>query len=190
MHESHSNVKRLAFLAVMTALVAVLQILGSFIHLGPFSVSLVLIPIVVGAVFYGPAAGAWLGFSFGVVVLISGDAAAFWAISPIGTVLTVLGKGTAAGLCAGFADRLFERSGKTVSTLVAAIVTPIVNTGVFLIGCAVFFLPGLREWATAEGSSLVSYIFLTLVGGNFLFELLFNIILSPVVLRLLKLRRG
>lgn len=189
MEEKHVDVKRLSFLAVMTALVAVLQLLGSFIHLGPFSVSLVLIPIVVGGVFYGPFAGAWLGFAFGAVVLLSGDAAAFWAISPFGTLLTVLVKGAAAGLCAGYVYRITARFGKTASVVAAAITAPIVNTGVFLLGCACFFLPGLRDWAAGEGVSLISYIFLFLVGGNFLFELVFDIVLSPIVLRLMKIRR-
>ena len=51
--------------AIFTAIVVVLQLLGSFVRFGPFSVSLVLIPIVVGAAMYGAGAGAWLGFVFG-----------------------------------------------------------------------------------------------------------------------------
>ena len=35
--------------AVLTAVVVVLQLLGSFIRFGPFSISLVLVPIVIGA---------------------------------------------------------------------------------------------------------------------------------------------
>ena len=84
--------------AIFTAIVVVLQLLGSFVRFGPFSVSLVLIPIVVGAAMYGAGAGAWLGFVFGMAVLLSGDAAAFLPISPLGTVVTVLAKGTLAGL--------------------------------------------------------------------------------------------
>ena len=56
--------------AVFTALVVVLQLLGSFIHLGPFSISLVLFPIVIGAATCGWKMGGWLGFVFGVAVLL------------------------------------------------------------------------------------------------------------------------
>ncbi|MBQ5901601.1 MAG: ECF transporter S component, partial [Clostridia bacterium] len=85
--------KVLVLSAVLTALVVVLQLLGSFIKLGPFSISLVLIPIVLGAATCGKGVGAWLGLTFGVTVLLSGDAAAFMSISVIGTIVTVLAKG-------------------------------------------------------------------------------------------------
>ena len=91
------GVRRLAVLALFTAIVIVLQMLGSFVRFGVFSVSLVLIPIVVGAALYGAWAGAWLGFVFSVAVLIT-DSAAFMVINPLGTVITVLLKGTAAGM--------------------------------------------------------------------------------------------
>lgn len=72
------STQTLALGAMLTALVIVLQLLGSFIRFGMFSISLVLIPIVVGAAMCGPAISAWLGLVFGIAVLLSGDAAAFW----------------------------------------------------------------------------------------------------------------
>ena len=96
-----TNTKKIAGVGLLTAVVVVLQLLGSFIHFGPFSISLVLIPIVVGASLYGVLSGAWLGLAFGITVLISGNAAAFLAVNPGGTVVTVLLKGALAGLLAG-----------------------------------------------------------------------------------------
>ena len=58
MNNSNGKTRRLAGLALFTAIVVVLQLLGSFIKVGPFAVSLVLIPIVVGAAVYGVSAGA------------------------------------------------------------------------------------------------------------------------------------
>ena len=98
---SQEKTRRLAGLALFTALIVILQLLGSFIRFGPVSVSLVALPIVVGAAVYGSAAGLWLGFVFGMVVLLSGDAAAFFAFSVPGTLLTVLVKGIACGGLAG-----------------------------------------------------------------------------------------
>ena len=100
---SQEKTRRLAGLALFTALIVILQLLGSFIRFGPVSVSLVALPIVVGAAVYGSAAGLWLGFVFGMVVLLSGDAAAFFAFSVPGTLLTVLVKGIACGGLAGTA---------------------------------------------------------------------------------------
>ena len=83
----------LVFGAILTALVIVLQLLGSFIRFGMFSISLVLVPIIIGAAMCGTKIGTWLGFIFGVAVLVSGDAASFLAIDVAGTIVTVLLKG-------------------------------------------------------------------------------------------------
>ena len=101
------STKLLVLTSALTAMVVVLQLLGSFIRFGMFSISLVLIPIVIGAALCGTGAGAWLGLAFGITVLISGDAAAFLAVDPFGTVLTVLVKGTAAGYLAGLIYKVF-----------------------------------------------------------------------------------
>lgn len=181
---SMSKAQRLTLLGLMTALVVVLQLLGQFIRFGIFSVSLVLIPIVVGAALLGPLEGGWLGLVFGVVVLISGDAAGFLAISIPGTVITVLVKGIAAGLVAGLVYRLIEKKNRWLAILAAAVVCPMVNTGVFFAGCYLFFFDALSVGAAEKGYSVFLYIILVLIGGNFLFELLFNLALSPVALRL------
>ena len=177
--------------AVLTALVIILQFMGSFVKFGPFSISLVLIPIVIGAATCGTKVSAWLGFVFGGAVLLSGDAAAFLAVDILGTIITVLVKGTAAGLVAGVFYKAFEKYNTYLAVIVAAIVCPVTNTGVFLIGCFMFFMDTIKMWASAEGLSenVGQYMIFVLVGGNFLFELLSNIILSPVVVRLLNIKK-
>lgn len=196
MNSQRFNTRKLTGLALFTAIVVVLQFLGAFIRFGPFSISLVLIPIVVGAALYGPWAGAWLGFVFGLVVLLSGDAAAFMVVNPFGTILTVLLKGALCGLCAGAVylalSGLAKKSagGEVCAVIISAAVAPVVNTGIFLIGCLLFFLPTVREWGEALGFPNVgNYMIFGLVGGNFLFELLFNVVLSPVIVRLIRLGR-
>ncbi len=184
------STETLALGAILTALVIVLQVLGSFVHLGMFSISLVLIPIVIGAATCGAGMGAWLGFAFGVAVLLSGDAASFLAVDVLGTIVTVLVKGTACGFAAGLVYKLFEKFNRYAAVVVAAIVCPVVNTGVFLLGGLVFFLDTLKEWGTSFGyENVATYMFLGLVGGNFIFELVFNIVLSPIVVRLLNMRK-
>lgn len=184
------NTKTLARVACFTSIVIVLQLLGSFIRFGPFSISLVLIPIVVGAALYGAGAGAWLGFVFGIAVLLSGDASVFMTINPIGTIITVLVKGTLAGFCAGLAYRLFEKRSRYLAVVVAAIVCPVVNTGIFLLGCAVFFLDTVTGWGKAMGFENVgTYMIVVMVGLNFLVEMTIDIILSPVILRLIRIRK-
>ena len=185
---NRTKTRTLTGVAIFTALVVVLQLLGSFIKFGPFSISLTLIPIVVGAALFGPSAGAWLGFIFGVTVLLSGDAAPFLVVSVFGTVLTVLVKGALAGLLAGLVYKALKGTNVWVASVCAALVCPVVNTGVFLIGCKLFFMDTIAAWAEALGfESVGSYMIFGLVGGNFLFEVLFNILLSPVIVRLIKI---
>ncbi len=186
-NQSKQRTQHLALGAILTALVAVLQFLGAFIRFGTFSVSLVLIPIVIGAALCGWKVGAWLGLVFGVTVLLSGDASLFLAVSVPGTVGTVLIKGIACGAAAGAVYKLFERRGRYLAVVLSAIVCPVVNTGVFLIGCAIFFMDTLAGWSQALGfgTDVVRYILFGLVGGNFLLELGTNILLSPIIVRII-----
>lgn len=180
--------KTIAGLGLFTAIVIVLQMLGSFIHFGTFSISLVLIPIVIGASLYGRKAGAWLGFVFGMVVLLSGDAAPFLAVNFIGTIVTVLVKGSLAGFCAGVVYKALEKKNPTLAVAAAAVTAPVVNTGIFLIGCLIFFLDTVAAWGEAAGFPNVgTYMIVGFVGLNFLFELLFNLVLSPVIVRLISI---
>ena len=186
MKNKRIETRTLTGVAIFTAIVIVLQLLGSFIRFGPFSISLVLIPIVVGAAMYGAGAGAWLGFVFGMAVLLSGDAAAFLPISPIGTIVTVLAKGALAGLFAGLVFKLLEKKNTYVAVVASAIVCPVVNTGVFLLGCFLFFMETISQWAAGSGFENVgTYMIAGLIGLNFVFELIVDIVLSPIVVRLI-----
>lgn len=188
---SSLTTKEMVFGAILTALVVILQLMGAFVRLGPFSVSLVLVPIVIGAAICSVKVGAWLGFVFGVAVLLSGDAAAFLAVDIFGTIVTVLLKGTLAGLLASLTYKALKDANIYVAVVVAAIVCPVVNTGVFLIGCLVFFMDTVAMWAQSAGlgTNVGKYMIFGLVGANFLFELGMNIILSPVIVRLINIRK-
>ena len=186
--KTKTNTRTVAIGAALTAIVIVLQLLGSFIHLGPFSVSLVLVPIVIGAATCGVGIATWLGFVFAVTVLLSGDAAAFMGINIFGTIVTVVLKGMACGFAAGLVFKALQKVNFLVAVLAASVICPIVNTGVFLWGCWVFFLEEIASWGAAGGfTNVAAYMFLGLAGGNFIFELITNLVLSPAVSTILKL---
>lgn len=187
---NHSRTKTLVSLALFTAIVVALQFLGQFIKLGPFSISLVNVPIVIGAVLFGPGAGAYLGAVFGAAVLLTGDAAAFLVVNPIGTVLTVMLKGIACGFMSGVVYRLFKHINDYFAIVVAAIACPVFNTGIFLLGCLLFFMEPVGEWAAGAGFENVgTYMIVGLVGLNFVVELLINAVLSPVIVRIIRIGR-
>ena len=183
------SVQTMVLGAVLTALVVVLQFLGAFVRFGPFQISLVLVPIVIGAAVGGAGLGGWLGFIFGLVVLLNGDAAAFLAVNAVGTVLTVLLKGTLCGVVAGKVYRLLAEKNKTLAVIAAALACPVTNTGVFLVGCVLFFLNTIAAWGEAAGfTNVFEYLVVGMVGLNFLVETAVNLVLSPVITRLLKQR--
>ena len=184
--------KNMVGVALFTAIVMVLQFLGGGIKVGGmFSISLVLVPIVVGAAVYGWQAGAWLGFAFGVAVLLSGDAAGFLVVDFMATVLVVLVKGTACGLVAGLAYKLLSQLGKTYAVYTAAVLCPVVNTGIFLLGCQFFFLETIAEWGKSLGfDNVYAYMFLGLAGINFIIEIVVNLVLAPMIIRLIKIGKA
>ena len=178
----------LVLTAILTAIVGVLSYFGGFIKIGGLaSISLTLIPVVLGAALLGPKTGAWLGAVSGAVFFLTPDAAFWMSLHAFGTVLTVLLKGALAGLAAGLMYRLLENKNRYLAVIAAAVVCPLVNTGLFLVGCLVFFFGAVTEMASAAGSSVLSYLIVVFVGLNFVFELALNLIVSPALLRLLEL---
>ena len=188
MESKRFNTRTLTGVALLTAIVVVLQLLGSFIRFGTFSISLVLVPIVVGAALYGAWAGCWLGFVFGIVVVLQPDTVFFMSYNAFATVFVCLLKGAAAGFLSGVVYRALEKKNRYLAVLAAAIVCPVVNSGIFFLGSLLFFIPLIEEAFGAPGQG-VRVVLLVMIGGNFLFELLFNIVLSPVIVRLVDLGR-
>ena len=171
-------------IALLMGLVFVMQSLSGIIPpVGGFSISLVLIPIVLGAAVYGPGAGALLGGTFGAIVYINcvtgadvGGAMVFQA-SPALCFLVVMGKGVLAGLASGGVYRLLKAKNAYIAMLLAAIVCPVVNTGTFVLCMLTFFKDVLAAWA--GGGDLMAYILTGLILANFLPELIINVVFSP-----------
>ncbi len=173
-------------MGLLTAIVVVLQALAVGIRFGVFNITLVLVPIVVGAALYGWGAGAWLGLVFGVVVLFT-DAGAFLAVNVPGTIVTCILKGVLAGLAAGAVYKAVSRLNSVAAAFAAGIVSPIVNTGVFILGCSVFFMDTITEWAAGAGfDNAWVYMFTAFVGVNFLVEMAINLVLSAAIVMIVR----
>ena len=187
----NKNLKKMVGIALLMAMVVVMQFVGGMIPpIGGFSISLVLIPIVIGASVYGIGAGALLGATFGTVVFINcitgadpGGAMVLQA-SPILCFVVVMGKGILAGIASAAVYRLFSAKNAYLAMLLAAIVCPLVNTGTFILCMVLFFNDVLSVWAA--GSALVGYILSGLVLANFVPELIINVLFSPASVRIKK----
>ncbi len=183
--DSGKIIRRVTFLGLMTALVLLLHAMGAFLRFGAFSISPVLVPIALGAIVCGPIGGAWLGGVSAMYILLTGQAALFLGINALGTVITVLLKGVLCGAVSGWLYNSIEKRNPLLAVTVAAIACPVVNTGIFFIGCLVFFLPALA--AEAGDSNVLLYIIIAYIGGNFIFEFVVNLVFCPIIGRLVKL---
>lgn len=192
---STGSVRRMTGMSLMAAIIAVLTVLGNFVRFGPFPITLALAPIIIGAAMYGAGAGAILGGVFGLVTLISGLAGwdggtvmCLMGIAPFACILVCVGKGVAAGWCAGLVYSAIEKKNRHVGVVAAGIVCPVVNTGVFIIGMLLFFTSALESWASGQG--LMYYVIFGLTGVNFLVELAVNLVLSSGITAIIKYAKG
>ena len=184
---STGSVRRMTGMSLMAAVIAVLTVLGNFVRFGPFPITLALAPIIIGA--------AILGGVFGLVTLVGGLAG--WdggtvmylmGIAPVACILVCIGKGIAAGWCAGLVYGAIEKKNRHVGVVAAGIVCPVVNTGVFIIGMLLFFTSALESWASGQG--LLYYVIFGLTGINFLVELAVNLVLSSGITAIIRYAKG
>ena len=188
------KVRRMTGIAIFTAIVVVLQIVCTFVRFGPFSITLALAPIIIGAALYGVGAGAFLGAVFGAVVLITGlfgwdggTVMYLMSMNAFATVLICIGKGLAAGWVSGMLYRLIAKKSVSGGVITAGILCPITNTGLFIVGMMVFFLSTLESWA--GGQAIMYYVIFGLTGVNFLVELAVNLLLSAGITRIIQASR-
>lgn len=180
---------RLVSLGILSAIIIVLQVLTTYFPTKPFPITLALIPIIIGSALFDEKAGAFLGGVFSVVVLvmcaIGADfgGAMVWNASPFLCILVCMIKGVTAGYVSGLLYRLIAKKNSIIATIVAGFAAPVVNTGIFIAGLALFFKDILIAWA--GGNDLLYYVIFGLTGINFLVELGVNMLLSPIIIKII-----
>ena len=129
----NKKIKKISGIAVMLALTIVLQIISTNFKFGPVEIALGLIPMILGACIYGPLAGLFLGSALGLVIMLSPATLTFFMpVNPLATIFLCLLKTGLAGLTSGFIYRLVKTKNSLVNVGVASIVSPIVNTGLYI----------------------------------------------------------
>ena len=184
------SARRVTWLAILLALVIVLQTFGGSVNIGAVQLNFTLVPIVLGAIMLGPIAGLILGLACGIVVLIQVIIGLvpfytlIWTETPVVAALTCVVKTTVAGFLCGYVYKLIAKKNAYVAVFVAASVVPIVNTGLFILGC-------LGMWdailTIAGGSNIFGFIVISLVGFNFFVELAVNLLVSPALYKVIKI---
>ena len=177
------QINKITGIAILGALVVVLQLFSNYVQFGSVSITLSLIPIVVGAVMYGPITGFALGALSGILVFVAPSTMAlFWDYGVITTFLVCVLKMALAGLVSGILYKLIYKINNSFAAVTASVIVPIVNTGLFAIAAYLFYYDLLAGFA--EGQNVVAFLFLSFIGINFIIEFFVNAILSTVVIRL------
>lgn len=180
-------------MALLLAVIMALHFSGVAIPAFGTKISLVLIPIALGAMLLGPAAGAILGFIYGATVFITLGVlhmdpftAFLFDSNPVATFLICTIKTTAAGLVAGLVYRALSKKSSLLAVIVASALVPTINTGVFVIGCFTIYNT-IRQVASGAGYSAVYFILIVCAGANYALELAINLIFSPALERITRI---
>lgn len=191
---TREKTSRMVRIALLMALEVVLTLL--YIPVGTINLNFGLIPIVIAAIFLGPGAGVIVGGVSGVVTAVQMFTVPniFYELllieNPAAACVLCVVKTAAAGLAVAYIYKLMDKVCKyfTVNTLVAAIVCPVMNTGIFAAGMFLVFgdalvnHPVISTW----GVGLAGIVFVGLIGANFFVELLLVALVSPALCKALQ----
>ena len=176
------SAKNVTTLAILLALVIVLQAFGGSFTIGAVTLNFTLIPLVLGAILLGPWAGAFLGLASGIVVLVqvivapAGFYFIIWSNSPVVTTLICLVKTTVAGFVAGWLFEILQKKNLYAAIFVASGIVPVLNTSLFVLGCLCM---GDTIALMANGQNVFTFILVGLVTFNFFAELAVNLLVAP-----------
>ena len=171
--------KMIATTGILLGVEIVLQLIGNYVVIpgGFANLNFSLIIITLGAILYGPIVGGFLGLVSGALTLISPSTMSyFFVVSPVGTILACLLKTTIAGVAAGFIFKALKNKNDLLGSILSSIAVPVINTGIFAIFCVIFFRQRLLE---INPDSVSAALFLGLIGVNFIFEIIINVIVVP-----------
>ncbi len=181
------NIFRLTLVSLFIAVMAVMNFTPiGYITTGAFSITLMTIPVALGAACGGMWGGAILGAvfgatsflqAFGIGVMIDQMAAGLFNQNPLAYTITCFVPRILAGLLSGLVIYLFEKTKKMSvwKFALAAMVVPIINTFGFLSFYMAFYS------GTALGTDLIMAVITTALTLNFLVEFSVTLIASTAI---------
>ena len=187
------SARNIAYLAVLVALLIVLQLFASAIPMFGVTLNFSLIPIVLAGIFFGMWGGGLLGLISGLLTFLvtavmgrEPSSAFFFQASPVLLTLTCIGKTTIAGLAAGFLYRVIAKKSALAASYVAAVVVALLNTGLYLLGI-VFMKDAASQYLGTEATAGAVFIAVfALVWLNFVLETVINVLFAPAICRIEK----
>lgn len=192
--KSSYDLRTLTRLALLVAIELVMKAVGlGSVPVGPLYMSFLTLPIAVGAITMGPAAGALLGGVFGAVSFydaVTGGSAmtgALFQVSPLNTFMLCVGTRVLMGLCVGLIFSALGRVDKsgTWSYIVSALCAPGLNTLFFMgyIVLAFYNCSYVQNLVATKGAANPFMFVVLLVGVQGVAEFFISGILGGVVAR-------
>ncbi|MGN0708196.1 MAG: ECF transporter S component [Faecalibacterium sp.] len=192
--KTNDKIRTLTRLALLVAIELVMKAIGlGSVPVGPLYMSFLTLPIAVGAITMGPAAGAILGGVFGAVSFydaVTGASAmtgALFQVSPVHTFILCVGMRVLMGTCVGFIFQALKNldHSKSWSYLVSAMCAPALNTLFFMgyIVLAFYQCDYVQSLVAAKGAANPLMFVVLLVGVQGVAEFLVSGILGGIVAR-------
>lgn len=180
----HIRKKRGAGKMVRTALLTAIIFVMAFTPLGYFktgglSITLLPVPVIIGAIVMGPMTGAVLGLAFGMTSLIQcfglePFGTALMGINPVGTILTCLLPRAAMGFLTGVVFAVLSRMDKKklLSFAATSLLGALFNTVFFMTFLVLFFYRTdfIQKIVSGMGTRSAFAFALAFVGINGLIE--------------------
>lgn len=183
--------RNIAYLAVLFALVIVLQLFASAIPMFGVTLNFSLIPIVLAGIFFGAPGGGIMGFVSGLVTFITAavmggepSTAFLFQANPVVLTLVCIGKTTAAGIVGGLLYRLIGKKNTLAAAYVSSVAVPVLNTGIYLLGMVIMKDDVAAFLGTEAVAGVVFAAVFGLIWVNFLLEIIVNVLFAPAVHRI------
>lgn len=186
-----SNASKTVRTALLTAIIFVMAFtpLGYF-KTGGLSITLLPVPVIIGAIVMGPVTGAVLGLAFGVTSLIQcfglePFGTALMGINPIGTILTCLIPRVAMGFLTGVVFAALSRldKKKLLSFAATSLLGALFNTVFFMTFLVLFFYNTdfIQKIVAGMGTGSILSFVLAFVGINGLIEAIACCVLAGAI---------
>lgn len=185
--KNRNSIQKTVLIAMFIAIMAVMNFtpIGYITVAGSFSITLMTIPVALGAACTGISGGTILGFvfgftsflqAFGIGFMIDPSAAPLFGENPFGYTVTCLVPRILAGFLAGLVFSVFEKKGKIniLAFGVSSAMVPVLNTILFMSSYILFYSN------TSFGGAVMSVI-LTILTLNFLIEFLVTLISGTII---------
>ena len=186
-HEKIQYLTRLSILVAIMLLFAFTPI--GYIRLLAVEITLMILPVAIGAIWLGPAAGAFLGGVFGVTSFVqcfglSAFGTFLLSLSPILTFITCMIPRILCGWLSGLLFEAVRKNDKTkvLSYFVASLSTALLNTLLFMLCIVLFFwknalfIETMGAWGITTDSLWIFLI--AFVGINGLVEAIVNCVIG------------